>query len=345
MQTNTRGVNKVNLPMRNKARSNHNINMKLLESIDKFLRHCEIAKNQSGKTIENYAHYLHRFVDFLDEADGAEIPEKFDMKNLTLDLVEDYRIYLNRYVSEDGVAGSKKGKKLTKKTQSYHLIALRALLKFLVKIDEPSLAPEKIELPKVGARSVEALTREEVEMLFGAVDMAKDSGPRDIAIMEMLYSTGLRVSELAKLNRSDVNLERREFMVRGKGDKPRIVFLSMRAADILRKYLKTRSDNFDPLFVSYGRGRADFDITRGESKRLSTVSVQEVVRRHGRLAGMVKPVTPHKLRHSFATELLRAGADIRSVQEMLGHSSITTTQVYTHVTNRHLKEVHEKFHH
>lgn len=318
--------------------------MQLLEAIDKFLRHCEVAKNQSGKTVENYAHYLHRFVDFLEQSDGAEIPERFDMENLTLDLVEDYRLYLNRYVSEDGVAGSKKGKRLTKKTQSYHLIALRALLKYLVKIDSASLAPEKIELPKIGARSVEALSREEVEMLFKAVDMAKDSGPRDRAMMEMLYSTGLRVSELVRLDRNDVNLERREFMVRGKGDKPRIVFLSARAADMLKKYLTVRSDNFDPLFVSFGRGRADLDITKGESKRLSTVSVQEIVRRHGRLAGIIKPVTPHKLRHSFATELLRSGADIRSVQEMLGHSSITTTQVYTHVTNKHLKEVHEKFH-
>lgn len=318
--------------------------MKLLEAIDKFLRHCEVGKNQSSKTVENYAHYLHRFVDFLDDRAAAEIPERFDMANLTLDIVEDYQLYLNRYVTEDGVAGNKKGKKLTKKTQSYHLIALRALLKYLVKIDEQSLAPEKIELPKIGARSVECLSREEVEMLFNSVDMLSPSGRRDRAMMEMLYSTGLRVSELTKLNRNDINLERREFMVRGKGDKPRIVFLSQRAADILKQYLAVRSDNFDPLFVSYGRGKADFDITKGESKRLSTVSVQEVVRRHGRLAGIVKPVTPHKLRHSFATELLRSGADIRSVQEMLGHSSITTTQVYTHVTNKHLKEIHDKFH-
>lgn len=311
--------------------------MKLLEAIDKFLRHCEVAKNQSTKTIENYAHYLHRFVDFLEEHKSAEIPERFDMKSMTLNLVEDYQLYLNRFTDD-------KGKKLTKKTQSYHLIALRALLKYLTKIDIETLAPEKIELPKIGKRSVDYLTREEVEMLFNAVDMAKNSGPRDRAMLEMLYSTGLRVSELVSLNRGDVNLDRREFMVRGKGNKPRLVFLSERATNILKKYLTTRADNFEPLFISYSRGKADDDITEGEAKRLSTVSVQEVARRHGRLAGLVKPVTPHKLRHSFATELLHNGADIRAVQEMLGHASITTTQVYTHVTNRHLKEVHDKFH-
>ena len=318
--------------------------MKLLEAIDKFLRHSEVAKNQSTKTIENYAHYLHRFMDFLEQRAGSEIPERFCMDAMTLDLVEDYQLYLNRYTTEDGQGGSRKGKKLTKKTQSYHLIALRALLKYLTKIDVETLAPEKIELPKIGKRSVDYLTREEVEMLFEAVDIAKNSGPRDRAMLEMLYSTGLRVSELVSLNRADVNLDRREFMVRGKGNKPRLVFLSERAVGIIKKYLITRADNFEPLFISYSRGKADHDITAGEAKRLSTVSVQEVARRHGRLAGLVKPVTPHKLRHSFATELLHNGADIRSVQEMLGHSSITTTQVYTHVTNRHLKEVHDKFH-
>jgi site-specific recombinase XerD len=323
-----------------------NKNMKLLEAIDKFLRHCEVAKNQSAKTIENYAHYLHRFMDFLDTKEI--VPERFRMEELTLDLVEDYRLYLNRYSVEEG---AKKGKKLSKKTQSYHLIALRALLKYLTKIDIETLAPEKIELPKIGQRSVEYLTREEVELLFQAVDEASHSGPRDRAMLEMLYSTGLRVSELVNLNRNDINLERREFMVRGKGDKPRLVFLSERAAGILKKYLSTREDHFGPLFISYSRGKSEdtmasgkIDITKGEEKRLSTVSVQEIARRHGRLAGLVKPVTPHKLRHSFATELLHNGADIRAVQELLGHASITTTQVYTHVTNRHLKEVHEKFH-
>ena len=312
--------------------------MKLLEAIDKFLRHCEITKNQSNKTIENYAHYLHRFVDFLEQRAGSEIPERFCMDAMTLDLVEDYQLYLNRYVAEET------GQKLTKKTQSYHLIALRALLKYLSKIDVETLAPEKIELPKIGKRSVDCLTREEVERVFEAVDMAKQSGPRDRAMLEMLYSTGLRVSELVKLDRSDVNLKRREFTVRGKGNKPRLVFLSERATDFLKKYLMTRNDSFEPLFISYSGGKADHDITAGEAKRLSTVSVQTVARRHGRLAGITKPVTPHKLRHSFATELLKSGADIRAVQEMLGHASITTTQVYTHVTNRHLKEVHEKFH-
>ena len=315
--------------------------MYLFEAIEKFLRHCEVSKNLSRKTLENYGHYLNRFMEFLEEENY--VPEKMRLDEVTLDLIENYQLYLNRYVSENRGTGVKQGKRLTKKTQGYHLIALRAFLKYLVKIDEKSLAPEKIELPKIGERHVEFLTREEVEILFQAVDLARKSGPRDRAILEMLYSTGLRVSELAHLNRSDINLERREFMVRGKGNKPRLVFLSERAANHLKHYLHTRSDNFEPLFVSLSRGKSDHDIAAGESKRLSTVSVQEIVRHSGRLAGIVKPVTPHKLRHSFATELLHNGADIRSVQELLGHSSITTTQVYTHVTNPHLKEIHEKF--
>ena len=317
--------------------------MYLFEAIENFLRHCEVGKNQSSKTLENYGHYLNRFMQFLEE--NEYVPEKMKLDEVTRELVENYQLYLNRLKDDDPdkrhSGGSKSG--LSKKTQGYHLIALRAFLKYLVKIDEKSLAPEKIELPKIGERHVEFLTREEVEMLFQAVDIARKSGPRDRAILEMLYSTGLRVSELAHLNRSDINLERREFMVRGKGNKPRLVFLSARAVNHIKHYLHTRNDNFEPLFVSLSRGKSDHDITAGESKRLSTVSVQEIVRRHGRLAGIVKPVTPHKLRHSFATELLHNGADIRSVQEMLGHSSITTTQVYTHVTNPHLKEIHEKY--
>jgi site-specific recombinase XerD len=233
---------------------------------------------------------------------------------------------------------------LSIKTQNYHVIALRAFLKYLIKNDIETLAPEKIDLSKIPERTVEYLTRDELERFFAAVDTRDLRGRRDMAIMETLYSTGLRVSELANLNRNQVDLVRKEFMVRGKGKKNRIVFLSERAAAAIENYVKLRDDNFDPLFLNYRHSKQGEDITLGEKRRLSTVMIQYLVRRYAQKAGIIKHVTPHKIRHSFATELLINGADIRSVQEMLGHASITTTQIYTHLTNKRLKEVHDKFH-
>lgn len=315
--------------------------MNLLLAIQQFLEHCEIEKNQSLKTIDNYSRYLRRFSEFAGD---------IDVSGIDLPLVQKYRLYLNR--TED-----KKGGTLGKKTQNYHVIALRAFLKYLIKNDYKSLAPEKVELSKIPERTVEFLSREEVDRLFEAVtgqtETAKDEknaeikkvrGLRDTAILETLYSTGLRVSELASLNRSQVDLRRREFMVRGKGKKPRIVFLSERAAGRIEEYLKARNDAFEPLFINTGRPRAAIDITKGESRRLTTVSIESLVRKYAMLAGITKKVTPHTLRHSFATDLLQNGADIRAVQEMLGHASITTTQIYTHLTNQRLREIHDKFH-
>lgn len=305
------------------------------ELIVRFLEHAEIGKNQSKKTIQNYHHYLQRFVEWFGKDTSP--------KNLTLEKVQNYRLYLNRLEDE-------KGKQLLSvKTQNYHVIALRAFLKYLIRNDIESLSPEKIDLSKIPERSVEFLSREELERLFGAVGGAGGSrnavqAARDSAILETLYSTGLRVSELVSLNRSQVDLNRKEFMVRGKGRKPRIVFLSERAADAIQKYLNMRDDNFDPLFINYRHSKQGDDITLGEKRRLSTVMVEYLVRSYARKAGIIKKVTPHVLRHSFATELLVNGADIRSVQEMLGHSSITTTQIYTHLTNKRLREVHEKYH-
>ena len=298
--------------------------------IKEFLEYCEIAQNKSEKTIENYTHYLKRFDDFLAE---PMIP-----RNLTLKKVQNYRLYLNRMEDE-------KGKKMGQKTQNYHLIALRAFLKYLTKNDVETLAPEKIELSKTPERTVEFLTREELDRLFKIVDQTKKVGPRDRAILETLYSTGLRVTELCSLNREQVDLKRREFMVRGKGKKPRIVFLSKKAAQIIEEYIKSRNDNFKPLFINFGKGIKDKeDILKEEKRRLTRVSIENIVRKYALKAGIIKKVTPHTLRHSYATELLANGADIRSVQEMLGHSSITTTQIYTHVTNKALREVHDKFH-
>ena len=320
--------------------------------IEQFLEHCEIEKNQSLKTIDNYSRYLRRFSEFAGD---------IDVKNIDLPLVQKYRLFLNR--TED-----KKGGTLGKKTQNYHVIALRAFLKYLIKNDYESLAPEKVELSKIPERTVEFLSREEVDRLFEAVQKTGEIDPRfreddtmegndkkyaetkkirgfrDTAILETLYSTGLRVSELASLNRSQVDLKRREFMVRGKGKKPRIVFLSERATEKIEAYLKARNDAFEPLFINTGRPRAALDITKGESRRLSTVSIEALVRKYAMLAGITKKVSPHTLRHSFATDLLQNGADIRAVQEMLGHASITTTQIYTHLTNQRLREIHDKFH-
>lgn len=322
--------------------------------IEKFLQHAEIGKNQSQRTIINYRHYLKRFLEFAGE--------KFDIEKLTLGHVQNFRLHLNRL--RNG-----RGDTLEVKTQNYHIIALRAFLKYLVKQDIQTLAPEKIELSKIQARSVEFLTRDELDRLFNEIRTTDIRGLRDRAILETLYSTGLRVSELAALNRKQIDLERREFMVRGKGRKPRIIFLSQRAAEHIKNYLEKRTDNFEPVFLNHHSEKpkalrsvnsnsqsetnnhtpgvshkSQEDIMKGESRRLSTVSIERIVRMYALRAGLIKHVTAHTLRHSFATELLMNGADIRSVQEMLGHASITTTQVYTHLTNQRLKEVHEKFH-
>ncbi len=296
--------------------------------ISRFLEHLEIGLNKSKKTLENYHHYLQRLHDFME----GKTPALWN-----LDDVHAYQLFLNRFQDQHE-------KNLSIKTQNYHLIAMRAFLKYLARQDIPCLSPEKIDLKKTGERIVDFLTREEMERLFQVIDLDKRGGLRDRAMLETLYSTGLRVSELMSLDRSQVDLKRREFTVRGKGRKPRIVFLSSRCVEWLERYLRDRADNWEPLFISFGRNRSDEELGLGEKRRLTAYSVQEMARRSGRLAGLGKKVTPHVLRHSFATELLHNGADIRSVQEMLGHASITTTQVYTHSTNARLKEIHEKFH-
>ncbi len=302
----------------------------LSKLITDFLDHCEVGKNQSPRTLMNYYHYLDRFLKWAGD---------INVSTISLDMIQKYRLHLNRLTDA-------KGRTLEIKTQNYHIIALRAFLKYLAKNDIESLSAEKIELSKIPARTVEYLTREELERMFQEPDTENIRGLRDIAIMETLYSTGLRVSELASLNRAQVDLQRREFMVRGKGRKPRIVFLSEKAASIIQSYLAQRTDNFEPVFLSHSRGKRGTiqEITLSEKHRLTTVSIENLVRKYARQAGIIKKVTPHVLRHSFATELLINGADIRSVQEMLGHASITTTQIYTHLTNKRLREVHEKFH-
>lgn len=299
--------------------------------LERFLVYTELEKNRSMKTLENYRHYLKRF--------GAFFGQERALQTLKLIDIQQFRLQLNRMVDE------KTHRTIGSKTQNYHLIALRAFLKYVTKHDVQTLVPEKIELAKMPDRTVSFLDQDELVRIFQSVDQASAAGRRDYAILQMLYSTGLRVSELTGLDRSLVDLKRKEFMVRGKGRKQRIVFLTDLAAEALQKYLLIRDDNFDPLFLSGGRGKsAKADILQGNKKRLSQRSVQNIVGKYARKAGIIKTVTPHTLRHSFATTLLRNGADIRSVQEMLGHASITTTQIYTHITNSRLREVHQKYH-
>ncbi|OGY45308.1 MAG: hypothetical protein A2729_00510 [Candidatus Buchananbacteria bacterium RIFCSPHIGHO2_01_FULL_39_14] len=298
--------------------------------MDKFLRqfleYLEVEKGRSLNTINNYGFYLTRFLKWA----KVDKPEK-----ITAELVRNYRLWLNRQTDQSG-------RPLKKSTQNYYLIALRSFLKYLAKRDVNSLAPEKIELAKMPARQVDFLEGSDLERLLGAPlkdTEAKIIQWRDKAILELLFSTGLRVSELSTLKKDQVNLEKDEFTVRGKGDKLRVVFLSNQTKHWLKQYLAARKDLAVYLFIRHDKARS-----RAESKNLTPRSIQRLIKKYAKASGITKTVTPHTMRHSFATDLLINGADIRSVQAMLGHSSITTTQIYTHITNQQLKEVYQAFH-
>lgn len=296
------------------------------EALVDFLEHLEVEGGRSQQTIRNYELYLNRFIDFAGDIKVSAI---------TAEQVRKYRLWLNRHHNEHGDG-------LSLLTQSYHLIALRGLLSYLSQRDIPSLAADKISLPKTTRKQVTFLHYDEVTRLLDHIPTDNETGLRDRAILELLFSSGLRVSELVGLNRDHINLERREFMVRGKGQKDRPVFVSPGAARCVGEYLSTRQDTLAPLFISYSR-RTLAD-TSGDFRRLSARSVQRMISRYARLAGITKHVSPHTMRHSFATDLLMNGADLRAVQSLLGHSNIATTQVYTHVTDQHLRTVHEQFH-
>jgi len=291
-----------------------------------FLEYQEIEQNRSDRTIANYHHYLMRLVDFT--GDG-------DISQLSAEQVRQWRLALNRMQDSSG-------QPLSKSTQNYHLIALRSFLKYLAKRDIKALTSDKIELASVKRPQIAFLTPEEVARLIETIDTTTAVGLRDRAILELLFSGGLRVSELVGLNRDQVNLERREFMVRGKGQKDRPIFISDEAAGWIKQYLDSRRDDLDPLFIHYG-GSKD-GSGGGQYQRLTVRSVQRLVKRYSKRAGITKDVTPHTLRHSFATDLLMNGADIRSVQGLLGHANISTTQIYTHITDPQLKDVHTRFH-
>jgi site-specific recombinase XerD len=292
-----------------------------------FLEYLEVEQGRSQKTIINYDHYLTRLLDFA----GNELK----VSDIDAELVRKWRLWLNRL-------GTNVSDELQKTTQNYHLIALRGFLRFCAKRDVPAFAPDKIELAKAPRKQISFLTREELTRLFKQPDITTINGLRDRAILELLFSSGLRVSELVSLDRDHINLKRREFMVRGKGQKDRPIFISPEAAEWIQSYLDKRDDNTRPLFIRYS-GRKSVDLS-GNFHRLTARSIQRLVSRYALLAGITKHISPHSMRHSFATDLLMNGADLRSVQAMLGHSNIATTQIYTHVTDPHLKSIHERFH-
>jgi site-specific recombinase XerD len=295
-----------------------------------FLEHLEVERNVSRLTIRNYGHYLMRFCEWFAAAGQT------DLKELNQDIIRQYRVYLARYEDDQQ-------RTLSKRTQSYYVIALRSWLKFLVKNDAPVIHPEKIDLPKAESHPMKFLMSEQVERLLSQPALSSRVGLRDKALLEVLFSTGLRVSELVSLNRDQVDLSRREFGVIGKGRRPRVVFLSERAVMWLGRWLNSREDNWRPIFIRLSRGKPDL-LADGEEMRLTTRSVQRMVDTYCRKAKLPVKVSPHGIRHSFATDLLSNGAGLRDVQEMLGHKSIATTQIYTHVTRPQLRKVHSEHH-
>jgi site-specific recombinase XerD len=288
-----------------------------------FLEYVEIERGRSLNTIENYNRYLTRFFSF------SKIT---DPKDITEDVVRRYRLWLNREKDAHGNF-------LKKKTQNYYLIALRSFLKYLTKRGVKSLSPDAIELAKVEERHLDLITLAELERLLAAPKLDSTKGLRDKAMLELLFSTGLRVSELCSLEKDDLDFSRDDFSIRGKGGKIRVVFISTDARDALKKYLTKRADMSPALFVSISK-QGDIDA----SSPLTSRSVERIVKHYALAAGIGKKVTPHVIRHSFATDLLQNGADLRAVQMMLGHANISTTQIYTHVTDKELLNVHKSFH-
>jgi len=304
--------------------------MLITEGVERYIRYLKNVKNASPYTLRNYKKSLTLLT--------QNMGEKAHIKDITLNSIDDFQDFVFAKTN-------RKGQPLSSKTRNIYLIPIRSFLKFAIKreLDEPLLAPEKLELLKTTPSDVAGLSFEELELLR-QTSTAKNKliALRDRAIVEMLFSTGLRISELCALNQENLNLKTGEFSVLGKGNKIRAVYLTDSCIDRLKVYLIAREDDFRPLFIN-AKERSDQHFQQGESRRLSRTAIEVMIRDRGRQAGITKPVTPHKLRHTFATTLLRNGADIRSVQELLGHASISTTQIYTHVANADLKKTHEKY--
>ncbi len=316
--------------------------MDLAGLIKDFLEYLEIERNVSQLTIRNYGHYLHRFLAFLADYPpspaGVKSVKTVKVSDISSESIRQYRLFLSRYVDDHGIS-------LKRITQNYHLIALRSFLKYLLKRDIAVVAPEKIDLPKAESRSIKFLERDQVDRLLNMPEISDKEGLRDKAILELLFSTGLRVSELVGLNRDTINFDRKEFGVIGKGRRARVVFLSDSAVDWLKRYIDSREDDAPALFIRYAGKKPDDGQNANESMRLTARSVQRLVEKYVKKARLTVKITPHGLRHSFATDLLSGGADLRAIQEMLGHKNVSTTQIYTHITNPQLKEIYNKFHH
>lgn len=325
--------------------------MNLRQLVKEFLEYLEIERNVSKLTIRNYRHYLERFLSFMENGSlspsvssetgsrfaGKTLVKSVSPSDISTEKVRQYRLLLSRYVDEHGIS-------LKRITQNYHMIALRSFFRYLLKRDIGVISPDKIDLPKAESRSIKFLDREHVERLLNMPQVSTPEGLRDKAILEVLFSTGLRVSELVGLNRDQINLERREFGVIGKGKRARVVFLSEQAVLWLGKYIVSRQERSQPLFIRYSGKKPASQDNKGESLRLTCRSVQRLVAKYVSKAKLPVKITPHGLRHSFATDLLSSGADLRAIQEMLGHKNVSTTQIYTHVTNPQLREIHDKYH-
>jgi len=306
-----------------------------------FIEYTEIEKGRSLNTVRNYEHYLNRFFEFSRAKKASDITDS---------LLREYRLWLNRQPTfAKATAGKVSAETLKKKTQNYYLIALRAFLKYIAKRGVKVLSPEVIELAKVGERQIDLITSEELNRLLDAPDPTTLRGLRDKAILETLFSTGLRVSELCSLPR-EINLESDEYSIRGKGEKVRVVFLSEEAKRSIKNYLNKRNDLDDALFVQVSEIKEKKTESKNKNKKLDEAtpltprSVQRIIKHYAIKAGISKKVTPHVVRHMFATDLLSNGADLRSVQMLLGHANISTTQIYTHITDKALRDTHKKFH-
>ena len=308
----------------------NNISVEMIGHINDFLDYLSVERNCSKLTIRDYRHYLEVFGEWF----GTTQPHK-TIQDLDIPTVRRFRVFLASKMDMHGMT-------MKRVTQNYYIIALRSFLKFLIKNDVKTLEPTKIDLPKTESRSLKFLERDHIDHMVTSIDTSKIEGIRDRAILELLFSTGLRVSELCKLNSQQVNLERREFGVIGKGGRARVVFISDRAAEWVTHYLDAREDTYKPLFIRYS-GK-EIPENNGEKMRLTPRSVERMVKKYVTKARIPVDATVHTLRHSFATDLLSNGADLRSVQEMLGHKNIATTQIYTHITNKQLRDVHAKFH-
>lgn len=308
--------------------------MDINEAILRFLEYCELDKNLSLKTVRMYGYYLNFFKEWLLQ---SRKDKNFPVERIDENIIREFRLYIS-HSYKNPYKGS-----LKRQTQNYFLIALRSFLRYLIRQKVAVISPEMIELGKNRDRNIKFLQPVELEKLFRSVDLKDKSGLRDRAILEVLFSTGLRVSELVSLNREQINMDAGEFGVIGKGGKARVVFLSKHAKERLQQYLNMRSDPYQPLFIRYSGPKVKGGLSN-ESLRLSVRSVERMIDKYRKIAGILFRIGPHVLRHSYATDLLSHGADLRSVQEMLGHKNIATTQIYTHVTNVRLKEIHEKYH-